>query len=122
MSVRFSGEGNPFYGKTHSLKTREKISLYRRTHSSAFKGKHHTSDAIEANRLAHLGKRDSPEVRHKKSLATRNGNNPRAIRVKCIETNEEFECIKFANEKYKIDKGLINKCCKGEIESAGGYH
>lgn len=49
-------------------------------------------------------------------------NNPRAIRVRCIETGEIFGCIKYANEKYSIKPNQIQKCFKGELETAGGYH
>ena len=86
------------------------------------KGKHHTVEAIEANRLAHLGKKDSFETKAKKSIATGGSNNPRAKKVRCLETSEIFDCIKYACEAYSLDKHQIIDCCKGRKETAGGYH
>lgn len=34
---------------------------------------------------------------------------------------ECFDSIKNASEKTKIDKSSISKCCRGELETAGGY-
>lgn len=111
-SLAAKSENNPMYGKKHSQETLSKISA-----------------TLSDGRLAgennpRYGQHwvDSPETKIKKSIVTKGGNNPRAIRVKCLETGEAFDCIKFANEKYKIGKGLINKCCKGLLETAGGYH
>lgn len=111
-SLATTGKNNPMYGKKHSIETLNKI-----------------SNTLSDGRLAgennpRYGQHwvDSSETRAKKSNATKGGNNPRAIKIKCIETNEVFDCIKLANEKYKIGKGLINKCCKSLLDTAGGYH
>lgn len=55
------GSENPFWGKSHSVETREKISQLARMRTgerSSFYGKHHTSEAKEKNRQAHLGMYD----------------------------------------------------------------
>lgn len=41
-------------------------------------------------------------------------------KVLCIETNELFESIKQAQEKYKTKN--ISAVCKGKRKTAGGYH
>ena len=49
---------NRFRGKRHSEKTKLIMSLHG---GNAFRGKHHTEEAKEKNRLAHLGKKMTPE-------------------------------------------------------------
>lgn len=62
-------------------------------------------------------------LNYSKNFGDQSGeNNPRAIKIKCVETGEIFGCIKYANEQYSIKKNQIQKCLKGEIETAGGYH
>lgn len=46
--------------------------------------------------------------------------NPKAKKVKCIETGEIFGCVKEA-EQWCGKKG-IGDCCKGKQKTAGGYH
>ena len=50
------------------------------------------------------------------------GNNKRALKCRCIETNIEYECIKSASEATGITEGNISRCCRGIRKSAGGYH
>ena len=44
-----------------------------------------------------------------------------AKKVRCITTNEVFDCIKSASETYKVDKSSISKCCKGKQRTAGKH-
>lgn len=48
------------------------------------------------------------------------GNNPSARRVICLNTNEIFECLRSAANKYNTKGETIGKCCKGEYKTAGG--
>lgn len=43
-------------------------------------------------------------------------------KVKCIETNETFDCISAAHSKTGVDTSSIIRCCKGKQMLAGGYH
>lgn len=45
----------------------------------------------------------------------------RARKVMCIETGQVFGTIKEAQE-YIGQKSGICECCKGKLETAGGYH
>ena len=51
MSKMFSGEGNPFYGKHHTQKTKDKISKNRKGKcvgkEHPFYGKHHTEETLQ---------------------------------------------------------------------------
>lgn len=68
------------------------------------------------------GYKESEETKKKKSIVTTGAGNPRAKAVRCIETNEIFDCIKYACESYSLNKHQIIDCCKGRKETAGGYH
>ena len=64
MSEMFTGEGNPFYGKHHSEKTKQLISEHRKGKCAGenhpMYGKHHTEDALQKmsnNRKSKGGKK-----------------------------------------------------------------
>ena len=40
-------------------------------------------------------------------------NNPRAMKVYCPQLDETFDCMRYATEKYVINKGSISSCIKG---------
>jgi group I intron endonuclease len=42
--------------------------------------------------------------------------------VICLETEEVFESLKIAGEKYNIDGSNIGACCRGKRTTAGEYH
>lgn len=89
LSEMYKGDKNPFFGKTHSDKTKEKmknrivsittkeiISSRQKDRfsniSGTFFGKTHSNETKEKIRQSRLGKKDSDEVREKKSLAGKN--------------------------------------------------
>lgn len=41
------------------------------------------------------------------------------IKVRCITTNEIFDSVIKASEKYSIDKSCISRCCKGKQNYSG---
>lgn len=49
------------------------------------------------------------------------GNNPRAIKIICIETNEIFDCIKDAYISLGISKYAFNQALKLN-QPINGYH
>ena len=55
------------------------------------------------------------------SKATTGDKNPRAIKVYCPQLNEVFSCIKYASDKYGINRGSITSCIKGRLKSAGKH-
>ena len=72
MSEQFKGEGNPFYGKHHSDKTKEKYFI---GENNPMYGKHHTEEAKKAISEANKGKIVSDETRVKLSEASSGENN-----------------------------------------------
>ena len=98
----FSGEKHPLYGRGHTLETRKKMSESQK-------------------------KRFANEEYKKKFLANRHyasgKNNGRAKPVKCIETNEIFDYIGLAQEKYpEAKRQQITDVCNGKRETSGGFH
>ena len=60
--------------------------------------------------------------RNKKVSESKKGNkHPRARKVKCITTNEIFNTMKEASEKYNISTQGIYHCCIGSSKSAGRH-
>ena len=104
----YSGENNPFYGKHHTKETKQKITNYLLT-NNPFKGKHHSKKTkqiiSEKNKGIHAG-----------------GKNPAAIKIKCIETEEIFDCIRDTLKKYDFSYNIIRRHLNGERENAGGLH
>lgn len=123
MSRRFLGEKNPKWGKKHSPETMAKLIAAQQDRSPEWRAR------IAA---AKRGLKQSPETIAKIS-ATRTGKfageqSPVARRVICIETEQIFECLRYAqdwlrnNGKSKADSGAITRACKGKIKHAYGYH
>ena len=46
---------------------------------------------------------------------------PRARKVLCITTGKIFNCIKEAEEYYKVAYQSISRCCRGKRNSAGKH-
>lgn len=102
FSERMTGENNPMYGKTGILSP-----AYGKDHSGkngGMYGKHHSDDAKELNRQAHLGAK-----------------NKNSKPVVCIETGEIFASQGEAGRMKYCDSSTINKCCRGVKKTAGGY-
>ena len=53
----------------------------------------------------------------------KNENNPNAKRIRCVETGEVFECIKYAKEKYGIKSdGSLTVALKNPNRTAAKLH
>lgn len=126
---------------THSEETKRKISqaqLGEKNHCygkpSPLKGRKHTQEQIEKNRLSHLGQipsnkgmrmseaqkaklRKPKTEAHKKKLSEL-----KSVPVICIETGEIFSSGKEAGEAKGISRGSIAHVVKGNRKTAGGLH
>lgn len=107
MSKMFSGENNPFYGKRHTEETKLKISQNRKGKRAGtdhpFYGKHHSQEALE------------------KMSKNRRGKAGRKVR--CVNTNEIFNCIMDAARWCGLKNGasIGEVCRKGKQKTAGKH-
>lgn len=126
---RLSGIGNPFYGKIHSEKSKQKM---RDSHKKSFAngrtgnrlGTKQTVESlqkmIETKRKRFesgeiippmLNKKHTPESKLKMAAAKKlaiGSKSSRRIRVRHIETGLVFECIKDAGIYFKLSKKQIH--------------
>ena len=113
--------GENSIGYHHTKESRDKMSNARKGkytgENNHFFGKHHSEGqkAIWSNKrkgLAHLTdeqKQKLKESHHK-------------VKVLNIDTNEMFDSIKDASEKYNIIATNIVRVCKGKMKTTGGFH
>lgn len=92
------GENNPFFGKTHTKDTKEKISKTLKE-----KNRDLTKDEL-STKYGHS---------HLKGEC-----NPRAHAVVLLNTGEVFSCIADAKRKYPQARH-ITECCQGHLGSTG---
>lgn len=82
--------------------------------SEAMKGENHPRGM--------LGKQHSKETRQKireNHVNFSGENHPRSKKIILLNTEEIFDCIKQAEEKYKVANQSISQCCLGKRKSAG---
>ena len=95
-------------------------------------GKHHTDEANQRNRVAHLRENLSRETINKMSIAKKGKKRSKqsiekqikkiSKMVVCVENNAIYPSIKMASLLTGIDKSCISKVCRGERKTAGGFH
>lgn len=107
------GTHGPMGGKKHKQETIEKMRKINTGKNNHFFGKKHTQETRLINSQKVKEKWKDPEYRKKiiKSLKTK---------VKCVETGIIYASANIATRMTKIKD--IGKCCRKEIETAGGFH
>lgn len=112
-NVHRYGEDNPFYGKSHTEKSKEKmIEAHKGLHvgeKNPMYGEQHTEETRKKMRQNHA------DFSHEK--------HPRSIPVYCIELNEIFWGATGAQNKYGINCRTISACCRHKkgYNSAGKH-
>lgn len=149
ISERLKGKNNHNYGKHLSEETRRKLSEAklgtklsletRRKIGEANKNvvrtdewKAHLSASLTGRKLSDQRKSEISACLYKKwkdeeyrSMmveAHSGANSHKAKKVLCVETNEVFDCIKYACEKYNLHSSAISSVCRGKLKTTGGYH
>jgi group I intron endonuclease len=133
ISDKLKGKNHPNFGKHLSQETKSKISCNRKGKAS-FLGMHHSKETKEKLSIINqsntntLGKhwivnnQRSSEWRRKHSEAMKGKNNSFAKKVLCMELNKVFETAKEASEQLKVNYSCICSCCRGKLNTSGGYH
>lgn len=88
-------KNHPMYGKNHSEQTKQKIGQ------------------------SHLGKKASQETKKKLSAVKSGENNPRAIKVECLNNNRIFNTIKEAAQWAGVDNSTLSQHLKGRTKTCG---
>lgn len=91
-SILYIGEGNPFYGKTHSDEVKKRFSEQR-------KGRKLTDE---------WKRKISESNTHKKKVIN-------------LDTLEVFDTVRKAAEKYNLKDTHISRVCKGKRKRTGGF-
>lgn len=101
-----------------SEETRKKISNANKGRVSTFKGHHHTKEAKEKLRNAHLGKKQSKEAIEKTAQKNR-------IPILCFDKEmnfiNEFDSTATASKELNIYAGNITRALKNPNATAKGY-
>ena len=142
-TLGLKGDKHPLYGKplteTHknnlsnSLKGRTawnkgKTGYLTEEHKNiliqSHKGKHLTEETKKKLSNSLKGKKKTEETKIKMSqnhADFKGGKHPQARKVRCITTNEIFNSLSEAEEKYNIKSQNISACCRGKKKSAGKH-
>lgn len=57
-----------------------------------------------------------------KSFISDNHRHSSCRKIVCLETKELFNAMKDAANKYHLSSGALSDCCKGKLNTTGGYH
>ena len=119
-----SGENAPWYGKHLLEETKRKLSLSHKSIKMPPRSQEHRKK-ISESKLGHVV---SEETRKKISNANKGRQCPEEIKkkfgdsVRCIETNEVYYSVKYAESQTGISRINISRVCRGKRKTAGGYH
>lgn len=138
MSEKYSGEGNPYYGRKHSEETRKKLRESHKGKRHGNYGKHLPEETRRKIGKAHKGKLVSEETRRKLSEANRgkplpentikksiefnmSAENPLCKPVRCIETGIVYHSAAEAARQTGLERSKISACCRGSRHTTGGF-
>lgn len=127
-----SGGESGSKGYRHTDEQKKYMSEIRKGKRNGMYGKHHTKEAIEKDRIAHLRENLSQDTIYKMSIAKKGKKrSEKSIRkqietitnkVICIETSVVYKGTKEAGSLNNLDPSSIAKVCRGERKTCGGYH
>lgn len=138
-SEKYSGTGNPFYGKKHTDESRKKMSLAqsgdrhvnygkhlseetRRKISTAHQGMHHTEETKRKLSETNKGKPLPASALEKAAIKNRSPENPLCKPVICLDSGEIYHSAAEAARQTGLERTKISACCRGERKSTKGTH
>ena len=102
-------------GGSQNSETRKKMSESHKGKPSPMMGKHHSNETKKL--LSEVCKGEKHHMYGKTGKYHYS-----SMRVICIETGEEFDCIRDIERKYGLANSGISRCCRGIRQTCGGYH
>lgn len=150
ISNSVTGEKNGFYGKSHSLETKSKISKVHSIKIICLTTKKVFNSAEQASQYYKCDRADITKCCRKKKKYCGKDNSKRLVwmyydeyvstskyqiecivkhayennnyrLIKCIATDEIFNNMTLACRKYNLDPSSLTKCCRGKIKSTGKH-
>lgn len=119
-------------GYKYSEEQRKRMSETRKGEKNGMYGRHHTKEAIEKDREAHLRENLSEDTIYKMSIAKKGKKRDRRAvekqietisnKVICVETAIVYNGTKEAGRLNNLDSSSIAKVCRGERKTCGGFH
>ena len=121
LSIKMTGDGNPFYGKHHTEETRKKLSQARigTTHTDESKNK--MSKSRIGNKNHFYGKQHTQESKNKMSVSSSGINNGRSKSVYCNELDKAFGSTREAERETGVCYRSIVDCANGKQKHAGKH-
>jgi group I intron endonuclease len=133
MKGKYDGINNPFYGKKHDKEKCKQLSISAKNRIKRdghhMKGKKHSDETKKkiglkskernASKNLMFSKEQGIEQRTRHSEYMSGSNNPNAVKIICLTTNEVFDYGMSASKKYNIDRSNLTKCLKGKLKYAG---
>lgn len=122
ISMAFTGEKHPFYGKHHTEESRKKMSLRKSGCNHPNYGRHLSRDIRQKISSAHKGIKHSQKTIQK--IYGANNHSARPVVALDKVTNVVvymFDCIRDAERSTGIIGSNITACCRGKRKTAGGY-
>jgi group I intron endonuclease len=123
----YSGKGNPFYGKKHSEKTKEKMSKSKQGHEPYNKGKSPSYETLQLwskqRKGKYFGNAKPMDKESKERLSVSHNFQKKTVIQLDLNKNmvAEYESISHASRVTGIGISSISKCCNKQCQSAGGY-
>lgn len=102
------GTGGPMEGRKHKEESKQKISNYLKL-NHPFRGKHHTVESNEQNRLKHIGKKHNEETKLKMSLSAKGKNTWSKGRILSKETREKMSKSRMGRIVTQETRDKISK-------------
>lgn len=113
----YTGENSKLYGIPRSEETKEKI---RKAQIGVPK-----KDAVKQHMSESAKKRWQPDNQVEREYLRElnlGGNSAKAKTVICLETGITYPSMRDVERALGIDTSCVTRCCKGERNTAGGYH
>jgi group I intron endonuclease len=114
-----TGKKYPGRGTGRILSDESKLKI-----SMANSGKKRSPEAIEKNRLAHVGKKTKRSVRNKisESMKELRGKKVVGFNLETHELTNVFESVREAADHFNlVNPSSITNCCRGRSKSSAGY-